>query len=80
MNLRVKETVTVIPYDDWIRVQESSRGMVKKEIMREAFLEYQRRFGNDQSIERIAERGGFGWSELVEFLYSRLMTARGEDP
>lgn len=34
----------------------------------EAWEHYARRFGRDQSAERLAERGGFGWAELVELL------------
>lgn len=34
----------------------------------EAWTEYARRFGRDQSAERIAERGGFGMLELCSFL------------
>jgi hypothetical protein len=34
----------------------------------EAFLEYARRYGRSQSVERIAERGGFSYGELLLFL------------
>lgn len=34
----------------------------------EAWEEYARRYGHDQSAERIAERHGFGWDELCELL------------
>lgn len=33
-----------------------------------AWSEYARRYGHDQSAERLAERGGFGWGELCMFL------------
>ncbi len=34
----------------------------------EAYREYARRYGTSQSAERLAERAGFGWFELCEFL------------
>ena len=36
----------------------------------EIYKQYVKLFGNQQSLERIAERGGFGWSE-VEFIYGK---------
>lgn len=38
-----------------------------------AYEEYARRFGRSQSLERMAERGGFGRVELVKLI-------RGENP
>lgn len=37
-------------------------------IAEEAYAEYSRRYGMSQSLERLAERGGFGWGEMDEFL------------
>ena len=34
----------------------------------EAFVPYAKRYGDGQSAERIAVRGGFGWSELLLYL------------
>ena len=34
----------------------------------QAWIPYGARYGNRQDAERIAERGGFGWSELTEYL------------
>ncbi len=34
----------------------------------EAYVYYVERFGNDQSLERIAQRGGFGRKELLWLL------------
>lgn len=34
----------------------------------EAYVDYSRRYGTDQSAERLAERGGFGYSELTDHL------------
>lgn len=33
-----------------------------------AYEVYARRYGTSQSLVRIAERGGFGWSELIALL------------
>ncbi len=33
-----------------------------------AYEHYVKRWGNDQSLERLAERGGFGRTELVSLL------------
>ena len=35
-----------------------------------AYEEYARRYGDQQTIERIAERGGFGRDEFLELLRS----------
>lgn len=34
----------------------------------EASAAYRDRFRNEQTAERIAERGGYGWQELQDFL------------
>lgn len=34
----------------------------------EAYVDYSKRYGTRQSADRIAERGGFGYRELVLFL------------
>ena len=34
----------------------------------EAYAVYARKYGSDQSAQRIAERAGFSYSELVEYL------------
>jgi len=33
-----------------------------------AYIEYSRRFGNSQSLEQLAKRGGFGSEELLILL------------
>lgn len=37
-------------------------------LAEEAFVEYRRCFGNNQSLERLAERGGFGAIEFAILL------------
>lgn len=36
-----------------------------------AYEEYVRRFSNNQTLERISERGGFGREELVDLIRGR---------
>ena len=37
-------------------------------LAKRAYAEYAHRHGREQSIERIAERGGFSREELIQFL------------
>ena len=41
-------------------------------IAEEAYKEYVAQHGKDQSLERLAERHGFGCSELAILLYQRI--------
>jgi len=41
-----------------------------------AYAAYSKRYGTSQSAERLAERGGFGYLELVMFLPGKPMTWR----
>lgn len=43
-------------------------GCVPWGIAEAAYATYSKWYGKDQSLERLAERGGFGWSELVSLL------------
>ena len=38
------------------------------ELAEEAYRAYAQRYGREQSLERLAERGGFAWSEMDRFL------------
>ncbi len=40
-------------------------------LAEEAFKEYKRRYMSGQSLERLAERGGFGRYELLDLLRNR---------
>jgi hypothetical protein len=59
-------------------VQAAKRGRVSREIVETAYHDYSRRQGDQQSLDRLLERGGFSWAELVFHLYSELVT-RHED-
>lgn len=37
-----------------------------------AYREYSRRYGTQQTLERMAERGGFGVWEIIDLLASQL--------
>lgn len=45
-------------------------GQVPWGIAAEAYKVYAKKYRNGQSLERLAERGGFGWSELIALLRS----------
>ena len=40
-----------------------------------AYHEYSRRYGTDQSLARLAERGGFGREELISLLAPAILSA-----
>ena len=43
-------------------------GLITWEEYLEAYAEYAKRYGNEQSAERLEERGGFGYKELIQLL------------
>jgi hypothetical protein len=47
---------------------EHHAGTISWEEYEEAYRDYARRFGTSQSAERLAQRGGFGYAELVDHL------------
>jgi hypothetical protein len=53
---------------DYRRVGTRVPGTIAWAEHLEAFESYAARYGRSQSAERIAERGGFGYLELVDFL------------
>jgi hypothetical protein len=53
-----------------------SSGTIAWSEHEEAWREYSRRYGNAQSAEHIAERGGFGHGELLRFLGRDPLTFR----
>lgn len=42
------------------------------EISHEAYKEYKEQFGNEQTLERLNHRGGFGTGELAQLLFDRI--------
>lgn len=50
------------------RAPRREAGWVPWAIAEEAYKVYSKRYGKDQPLERLAQRGGFSWSELVELL------------
>jgi len=52
------------PVDD----PRHSAGTIAWEEHVEAWNDYAKRYGRDQSAERLAQRGGFSYSELVDHL------------
>ncbi len=47
---------------------QNGRSTIPWWLAKIAYKEYSRRYGSDQTLERIAERGGFGRKELLMFL------------
>lgn len=43
-------------------------GTVPWWLAKQAYLEYQKRYGSDQSLETLHERGGFGATEFLKLL------------
>ena len=43
-------------------------GQVPWGIAELAYKQYVKDCGHDQSLQRLADRGGFGWSELIRLL------------
>jgi hypothetical protein len=43
-------------------------GQVPWYVAEKAYEYYSQLYGNDQSLERLSQRGGFGWDELVSLL------------
>jgi hypothetical protein len=50
------------------RAQRKPAGSISWDEHLEAYAPYSRRYGTDQSAERLAERGGFGYWELFDLL------------
>jgi len=42
-------------------------------VAEEAYTEYAAQYGSLQTLERLAERGGFGASEIATLLYERVL-------
>lgn len=57
------------PYrDDDFGMVYSQRSAIPWWLAEVAYKSYKRRYGNSQSLERLAERGGFGRKELLFLL------------
>jgi hypothetical protein len=62
------ETVRSSDQDGGSISNRREAGWIPWGVAEEAYKVYSRRYGKDQSLERLAQRGGFGWSELVWLL------------
>ncbi len=51
---------------------------IKLNIAKEVYKGYTKRYGTGQSLERIAERGGFSVNEIILLLYQRTQTLEAE--
>ena len=59
-------------------VQATRAGRVDRRIAEVAYRDYARRYGRDQTLERLLERGGFSWGELVFLLFSEVRRLEGD--
>lgn len=53
---------------EWESDRKRVAGTITWEEHLEAYADYAKRYGTSQSAERLAERGGFGYDELVDHL------------
>ena len=60
------------------RMARPRNNKIPWELAEIAYTEYARRYGTDQSLERIAERGGFGVMEIADYLLAQLREKGGE--
>jgi hypothetical protein len=61
-----------------IQASDGVRGIkIPWELAEEAYEEYSKRYGTSQSLERLAERGGFGVEEIVWLLVERIKRIEG---
>lgn len=61
-----------------VPVQKSINPTISAEYAEEAYKEYQAQFGSSQSLERLYERGGFSYAEMVMLLYQRIKRLEGK--
>lgn len=56
------------PASPYYNPKSHPQGSVTWEEHLEAYVKYATRYGNNQSPERLAKRGGFGYAEITELL------------
>ena len=61
------------------RIIRREPGWVPWGIAEEAYKTYASLYGKEQSLETLAARGGFGWSELVRLLQGKEATREFRD-
>lgn len=56
--------------EKWFPIQSRRQEKIRVpwSVAEKAYAVYSRRYGNGQSLERLAERGGFGVVELISLL------------
>lgn len=61
-----------------VKIKKNEPVTIPEELARLAYEQYSYLFGNDQSFERIHERGGFGYIEVICLLADLLERERGK--
>ena len=56
----------------------NKKQFIPKEIAQVVWEQYAKDGHGSQSVERIGERGGFGWYEIVFYLYSKITEFESE--
>ena len=69
--------------DKWFPIQKDRRcstpGEIPWFIAEAAYKQYAKDYGTKQTLERLAERGGFGWEELLILLQGGFEAKKGAD-
>lgn len=65
------------PIQSPIHVRGMGQLTIPWHIAEEAYKEYILQGGRGQSLERLAERGGFGWEEIIHLLFDRIARIEG---
>lgn len=63
-----------------LRINPHESPTIPEPIARLAYEEYSRRMGTDQSFERIHQRGGFGYTEVISLLADLIERERAWAP
>ena len=50
----------------------AERGRIPKIFAEEAYKEYAAQYGTRQTLDRLCERGGFAYDEMIGLLYDRI--------
>ncbi len=69
---RSGKPVEVFPIQIYPTQYRNGYTPIPLEIAQEAYKEYSAQYGTQQSLERLAERGGFGVAEIAMLLYDRI--------
>jgi len=61
-------------------VQQDTEREIPFEVAEEVYKEYHAKYGGDQSLKRLGERGGFGKIEAIKLLFDRIQRIQNDSP